>query len=307
MNKGKHTQPNGQSASLDIKTDPGNGDDAPADLSIGAFLRDEREKKGLSYFQLAEITKLRPSILEALENESWDDLPSLAFASGFIRSYGRALGLEETKVRVLYKKFGPAEVSLPKPLTKPVKGKKTSLVFLIFFLLAIISVYYLWKGYSTNNNFTVSPRTTSPIENSQVESGKILEAHNEIESVPSNKQYKADLALEITLESDDINKPDELSVDSFTSITAQELTLKINIREETWLRIFVDDQEPKEYIFRPEEKYVWKAKRGFELLVGNAGGIDLELNGEGVETSGKPGQVVRLTFPKDYERRKLKN
>ena len=307
MNREKHTQPTGQSASLDMKTDSGNGDDAPPDQSIGAFLRDERGKKELSYSQLAEITKLRPSILEALENESWDDLPSLAFASGFIRSYGRALGLEETKIRALYKKFGPAEVSLPKPLTKLVIRKKTPLVLLIFLLLAIISVYYLWKGYSTNNNFTVSPRTISPTENPQVESEKILEAHNEFESVPPNEQHKANLALEITLESDDINKPDELSGDSFTSITAQELTLKINIREETWLRIFVDDQEPKEYIFRPEEKFVWKAKRGFELLVGNAGGIDLELNGEEVETSGKPGQVVRLTFPKDYERRKLKN
>jgi hypothetical protein len=43
--------------------------------------------------------------------------------------------------------------------------------------------------------------------------------------------------------------------------------------------------------------------RGFELLIGNAGGIDFELNGKKVGPIGRPGQVVRVRLPGDYDRR----
>ena len=80
-----------------------NGDERlPSDRAIGDFLRGAREKKGLSYEQLSETTKLRPSIIEALENESWESVSSPVLAGGFVRSYGRALGLEEEKVMALF-------------------------------------------------------------------------------------------------------------------------------------------------------------------------------------------------------------
>jgi hypothetical protein len=80
------------------------------------------------------------------------------------------------------------------------------------------------------------------------------------------------------------------------------MTLKAYVREGTWLRIFVDDQDPKEYIFRPGSQPEWRAKAGFELLVGNAGGIELEFEGKKIENLGALGQVVRLRLPEEYER-----
>ena len=80
-------------------------------------------------------------------------------------------------------------------------------------------------------------------------------------------------------------------------VAEQTLTLKANIRERTWLRIFVDDQEPREYMFMPNEYIVWKGKKGFELLIGNAAGIDFDLNGQQIKPSGTAGQVVRLSLP----------
>ena len=84
---------------------------------------------------------------------------------------------------------------------------------------------------------------------------------------------------------------------------APEITLTAHIRETTWLKIFIDNQDPKEYIFQPNEHHQWKATKGFELLIGNAGGLDLELNGEAINSVGTPGQVVHLRLPNGYERR----
>jgi hypothetical protein len=84
------------------------------------------------------------------------------------------------------------------------------------------------------------------------------------------------------------------------SIEDLPLTLMANIRERTWIKIYVDDGDPKEYIFKPGSRHEWKARKGFDLTIGNAGGIDLEFNGEKIENLGAPGQVVRLVFPQYY-------
>jgi hypothetical protein len=78
------------------------------------------------------------------------------------------------------------------------------------------------------------------------------------------------------------------------------LTLTARVRERTWIKIYVDDGDPKEYIFNPGNRHEWKARKGFDLIIGNADGIDLEFNGEKIENLGAPGQVVRLVFPQYY-------
>ena len=85
------------------------------------------------------------------------------------------------------------------------------------------------------------------------------------------------------------------------------LVLKANVRERTWIRVFVDNKEPKDYVFQPGSKPEWRAEKGFELLIGNAGGVELGLEGAEMKTPGKKGQVIRLNIPEGYERRNKNN
>jgi cytoskeleton protein RodZ len=77
-------------------------------------------------------------------------------------------------------------------------------------------------------------------------------------------------------------------------------TLKAIVVERTWIRISIDDGEPKEYLLDPGFRIQWEGQKGFVLLVGNAGGIELELNGQNLGRPGKLGQVMRLQLPKGY-------
>jgi cytoskeletal protein RodZ len=79
------------------------------------------------------------------------------------------------------------------------------------------------------------------------------------------------------------------------------LTLKAYVRERTWMRISIDGEEPKEYIFSPGNEPEWEARGKFDLLIGNAGGLVLELNGKKVGALGASGQVVRLRLPETVE------
>ncbi len=62
--------------------------------TLGAYLRAVREHKGLSLIQVAEATRVRRLYLEALERDDIAPLPSRPFAVGYVRAYGRALGLD---------------------------------------------------------------------------------------------------------------------------------------------------------------------------------------------------------------------
>ena len=80
------------------------------------------------------------------------------------------------------------------------------------------------------------------------------------------------------------------------------LQLKGHVTERTWVSVSIDGLKSKEYIFGPSDTPEWKAEKGFELLIGNAGGIVLEFNGKKMDNLGKQGQVVRIKLPKDEER-----
>ena len=85
--------------------------------TLGAYLRAVREHKGLSLIQVAEATRVRRLYLEALERDDIAPLPSRPFAVGYVRAYGRALGLDGDAAVARFKAENPeASQALRAPL-----------------------------------------------------------------------------------------------------------------------------------------------------------------------------------------------
>ncbi len=70
-------------------------------------------------------------------------------------------------------------------------------------------------------------------------------------------------------------------------------TLTIAAGEKAWLRVWIDDQRPKDMLLEPGESRTLAAQTGFVITFGNAGGVRLLLNGEELPPAGRSGQVVR--------------
>jgi cytoskeleton protein RodZ len=64
--------------------------------SIGQILRQTREKRGLSFDEIAHDTRLRPAQITALEIGDYSSFPSNAYARSFLQIYGRYLGVDVT-------------------------------------------------------------------------------------------------------------------------------------------------------------------------------------------------------------------
>ena len=61
--------------------------------SLGTILRKEREKQGRTLKEVSDALNIKQKYLEALEKDTYDDIPGVVFMKGFTRNYGNYLGL----------------------------------------------------------------------------------------------------------------------------------------------------------------------------------------------------------------------
>jgi len=63
-------------------------------IELGSTLRAAREAKGLTVTQLAETTKLAPSVIENLEDDNFSRIAAPIYGRGFVKLYCEAVGLD---------------------------------------------------------------------------------------------------------------------------------------------------------------------------------------------------------------------
>ncbi|MEW6669709.1 MAG: RodZ domain-containing protein [Thermodesulfobacteriota bacterium] len=297
---------------------------SPRHNGIGAFLREEREKKGLSHRAVAERTRLRAHFLEALEKEEWDALPPPAFVRGFLRTYARLLSLDERMVLDLYNRAVPARESALGPLIQePPVGRKRRVILLLCMLIAVAALVLVWKEYvSRYADQGAAVREPPAVESRKAEvsvlpdeGGRLGVKGTEAAKPPlpetpraepvASPEHSAGPQSDSQIQTPLPAPPGELQGDAqpaSDTVHRGEHVLQASVSARTWLRIQIDDTEPREYMFQPGNRPEWKARQGFYLIIGNAGGIDLTFDGEGIAKLGGPGQVVRLRLPGDSPR-----
>lgn len=85
---------------------------------------------------------------------------------------------------------------------------------------------------------------------------------------------------------------------STTPSVTEKKTFSIQLKavEETWVSLQVDDQSEKEMTFKAGEGISVQASNRIRIIVGNAGGLDLILDGKPLDKFGKSGEVLTLLF-----------
>ena len=69
--------------------------------------------------------------------------------------------------------------------------------------------------------------------------------------------------------------------------------LRVHAVEKTWLRVVIDGEQTKDMMLSPDQQVQWEARSNFTLTVGNAGGIEVALDGNPLPPLGRSGEVVR--------------
>ncbi|WP_245638470.1 helix-turn-helix domain-containing protein [Croceicoccus bisphenolivorans] len=142
-------------------TPPANDVDAAATLDagaggVGARLRAERERQGLSRAEVGERTKIAERHLDTIEEGRFSDLPGRTYAVGFARSYARALGIDETEiVEAVREEMGVAGPQAPvrnldylEP-GDPARVPSSALAWGVGGLLVVVLLvgFFVWRGF----------------------------------------------------------------------------------------------------------------------------------------------------------------
>ena len=122
-------------------------------VRVGEELRDARLSLGVSLEEMADQLRINRRYLAALEEGRVRDLPGVAYATGFVRSYATMLGLDAPDmVRRFREGAGmatvPKDLVFPEPV--PNRGVPAGAIIMVGAVLAIAGYagWYYWSGSS---------------------------------------------------------------------------------------------------------------------------------------------------------------
>lgn len=123
--------------------------------SIGQVLKESREAKLYTLDEVEKSTKIRKEMLKALEEDNYAKLPPITFIQGFVKNYGKFLGLDSVKLLAILRrdfeagKHPPMVMeSFSKPLTKKRIFITPSRLIGTFIAIIVVSFFaYLWLEY----------------------------------------------------------------------------------------------------------------------------------------------------------------
>ena len=259
-------------------------------LGYGQYLKQQRLEKNIALEQVSLNTRISVQVLELIEQEKSEALPEDLFVRNFIRLYAKAIGIdpEAAAARFTGKTYNLKNgFEGNKPL--PLIGRKLKQYLIIGVVVVTIAAAWLVMTYFGTSTETPAPTVTEEPDIPAVASAIAPD-------VPPAETAKVETpAPETTAAAPDNKIAHEEMTDNVGQ--ADQLLLHVRAVEKTWLKVIVDGQRPIEYMLDVDEQIDLGGTDGFDLLIGNAGGIRITLNGAHVNIPGRSGQVVSMKIP----------
>lgn len=247
--------------------------------SIGSALKEARAKKSVSLEDVHAKIKIHPRVLQLLEENKFEKLPSPLFVKSFLRSYAEFLELNAAEILEAYEKEGrkePEQVLFIKPAEMREKIRRRKDLDKKFFawpIAAVLIAGIVWGGISFFKRTDLGrPGSVRKAALTKTDAKKMaaVQAKNEgwIRSTAQGNFPN----LEKT----------------------SPLKLKIKALDNVWLRVTCDGKVLFQSILKRGSSEVWTANTAIEIWTGNSSNMALSLNGFSLGSPGR-GVVKKLT------------
>lgn len=225
--------------------------------SIGARLKKARLEKGLTLEDVHKITKIHLNILKAIEEDNFINLNPI-YLKGFLKIYCRLLGLDPRGIIPDFREVN-TEVKLGQKIAV---GKKKSFNFTR--LLPRLKIKQVLFGL-----------------------GVIVLALGVFNFIKFLSYRHKEKAL--------YSKQGSVAV---TAVKAQApstngIKLGIHARGNCYVNLKTDGKTVFYGVLKKGRSENWQAKEKIEFSLGNAGVVDLQVNGKMISSLGKNGQAVK--------------
>lgn len=124
--------------------------------TIGSYLKSVRLKRKISIKKLEDITKIKSSFIEYIENEQWDKLPEGAIVGGFVKSIASSLKTDVKQASALFRRdYSKKKINInPSPALRDkfTWGPKITFFALSFCVVITIFSYLIFQYISFNSS-----------------------------------------------------------------------------------------------------------------------------------------------------------
>ena len=145
----------------------------------GHLLRQAREEQGLSQKETARDLHLTSKVINAIEEDDFELIPSFVFARGYIRSYARHLGLDGQALVAEFDLAYGVPNNSAKPMSAIRKGVQQSKpgdtwvkLISIVFVVGLVAASIVW--WQSQNGSQMLPQLSSGAEQ-ELPSGTLVE------------------------------------------------------------------------------------------------------------------------------------
>ncbi len=271
--------------------------------SLGVRLRLERQRQKIGIEKIAEATCISQRYLEAIESDDQSSLPGEFFYRAFVRQYSKYLGWDPDEIEKqinmvsslpssdpvetqavasgnLSLSTNPQITALRETLkdapVRPAQDEGTSKAWFAFAALVIVGcvTYFAWR------NFTPAPIQTAPAPVKSMP-----------EPIPPQTQEPAPQTQTTIAEPTKTPESAPLTTASTTPL-AGKFELTIRAKETTWIRLTADGAKIYGGTLDAGQERTINAVSA-ELIVGNAGTLDVFYNGKPL-SYGSKGEVKTL-------------
>jgi cytoskeletal protein RodZ len=243
-------------------------------MSLGALITKSRTDARLSIEDLAKATNIPVTLLRDMENDNFKKCGGETYARGHLRNIAAKLGIDERIFLDLFE----TEVTAP---AKPI------------------------REMLNENNVTMPYQEPKRISWKILAAGSaavlILFAGVQIFFLDSENGVESDVIT--TVLASPSESPEESAKPSSSESVEVAGGVKVELvasRGTTWL--YATNQEGKVLfsgMIRIGSSKIFIEPEQVNLRVGNAGGVDISVNGENVGSIGANGEVVNLTYNAD--------
>ena len=288
--------------------------------SLGAQLKQEREKQGISLDDISLTTKIGTRMLRALEEEQFDQLPGGIFNKGFIRAYARCLHMDEEQAIADYLAatgVGPSarksdnndQVPVLDPPPREENPAAAGLPWnkLAIVLLIVAVGFTGWGFYSREpqkpTQISAASAGNASAPAAAAEASPSGEKPNEPVNPPTAKSSPSEQPVAAVVPA--TPTPAGITPNSTPSATPPQPTTPANRTflvsikahaDSSWLSISLDGEVvTRAMLTAPSEKSV-RAEKEIVIRAGNVGALDFEFNGTKLPAQGNNGEAKTLIF-----------
>jgi cytoskeleton protein RodZ len=267
-----------------------------ATAGVGAYLREARERAGISVRAIATATKISVPTLEALERDDIARLPGGIFLRAFVRAYAREVGLDpEEAVRRFVNRFPDASVEeSPAPFLanperivvddEPAVGRLWRIVGWSLPLVLVI-VYFGFGGrlaWWRQSARPVAPRAEQQTEPAATAAAPVL-------TTPIAAPPSAPASTPAVEESVPVGAPAPAA-----EVGEGRFNLTLAPRGQCWVTVRSDGKIVFTATMKAGDRQDLVLGGDVSLTVGDAGAIDLAVNGHPMRSLGGQGQVATV-------------